>query len=325
MKKRYVSIVISILLVTSGLYGCGNKAVSFDTSNPEEKASISQIFAFGDSFSDNGGSLKVSTEVMNLPTPITGASILPCDPQSDLYWEGRWSNGKTAVEYLASELDVKLTNYAVGGAKSGKDNYYDWLNSYKKTGVLSQIDWFKSSLKNGKADSDALYFIFVSANDYFYHMDYNTPDSIKELSAQTVKNINTAVTTLSKLGAKKFMLVSCVDLSIEPWEVSNSRIAQAEEYTTNVNTALSGGLNDLMDKLNVDIIYFDYPKEVSQEIRTNPDQYGIKELNKPYEFTSPEIVKSEGNPEEYYFWDEWHPTTTVHKIAGEEMAEEIEQ
>ncbi len=321
MKKRYLSIIISILLVTSVLYGCGDNQ---DSVSSGKENVISQIYAFGDSFSDNGGSMDVSTEIMNSPNPPTGASILPSDPKNDLYWNGRWSNGNTAVECLASDLNVKLTDYAVGGAKSGKDSYYDWLNAYKGTGVLSQIEWFKSSLKDSKADPDALYFIFVSANDYFQHMDYSMPGTLNQLSSQTVKNIDTAVKNLAKLGAKNFMVVSCVDLSIEPWEVSNSRASQAKEFTADVNTALPETLDDLTSNLNIDITYFNYPEKVSEVIRENPSKYGFKELNKSYETTYPEIIKGNGNPDEYYFWDEWHPTKAVHKFAGDEMAKELQ-
>lgn len=323
-KKKFLVLISSLFIISFSLCGYGSSTTS--TSALKSNSQISHIYAFGDSYSDNGGgSLKVSKEIMNLPKPIAGASVLPSDPKkSNLYWNGRWSDGPTAVEDLAADLHVKLTDYAVGGAKSGKDNYYDWINKYKATGVLGQIDAFKSILAGGKADQKALYFIFVSANDYFQHMDFTLPGTIKGLSKQTVQNIQTAVKELSGLGAKKFMVVNSTDLSVVPWEVTNSQTVKAAEYTKDVNSMLPEDLKSLKTTLNVKIILFDHTI-VSKMIRSNPAKYGLKEINKSFERTYPKIVAGKGNPDQYYFWDEWHPTRIVHKIVGDEMAKKIKQ
>lgn len=320
MRKKLLSLISSLFIISFGLYGCANKPVA--ATSLDKKAQISQIYAFGDSYSDNGGSMKISSEIMKLPKLINGASILPSDPKSKLYWNGRWSNGPTAVEVLATDLNIKLTDYAVGGATSGKHNYYDWIDKYKDTGVLGQVDSFKKSLAGQKADPKALYFIFVSANDYFAHMDFTLAGTIKELSKQTVENIDTTTKELSSLGAKNFMIVNCTDLSVVPWEAINSRTSQAKEYTKDVDTELPGNLKILATTLNVKITLFDYTA-VSKKIRSNPSKYGIKEIDKPFERTYPNIVVGKDNPNEHYFWDEWHPTKVVHKIVGDEMAKKI--
>ena len=323
-KKRFFGLMSSLLIISFSLSGCATNAEktlplskTTTTSSP-----VSQIYAFGDSYSDNGESMRISKEVMKLSTPIAGASILPCDPKSKLYWNGRWSDGPTAVENLASDLKVKLTDFAVGGAKSGTDSYYDWLNQYQKTGVLGQIDSFKGKLAGAKADSKALYFIFVSANDFFYHMDYTTPGTIDELSGQTVQNIKTAVKELSALGAKKFMVVNSTDLTAVPWVVANAQTNEAKEFTTNVNTELPGVVKSLGTSLNIKIVLFDHTA-VSKQIRSNPAKYGLKEINKSFEKTYPDVIAGKGDPDQYYFWDEWHPTRIVHKIVGAEMAKEV--
>lgn len=322
MKKKFLSLISSLFIILFGLSGCGTNPATTSTSL-KNKPQISQIYAFGDSYSDNGnGSMKISKEIMNLPKPIAGSSILPSDPKNKLYWNGRWSNGPTAVEVLSADLHVKLTDYAVGGATSGKNNYYDWINKYKNTGVLAQEDWFKKSLAGQKADPNALYFIFVSANDYFQHMDFNMPGTIKELSKQTDQNIETTVKELSDLGAKNFMVVSSTDLSAVPWVVINSQTSSAKEYTADVNTELPKDLKNLDTTLNIKITFFNHTA-VSKKIRSNPIKYGIKEANKSFERTYPNIIVGKDNPNEHYFWDEWHPTKTVHKIVGDEMAKEI--
>ena len=133
-----------------------NNIAEFEFVTSEE--SISQIYAFGDSYSDDGLSLEISTDAVE--AGVADSFILPADPELGLYdEEGRWTNGETAVEVLADNLGVDLTNYAVGGAKSGDGNYYSWLDSFQNTGVFGQINQFNSELAGQPADPDALYFI----------------------------------------------------------------------------------------------------------------------------------------------------------------------
>jgi len=76
------------------------------TATSAASASITHLYAFGDSYSDNGNALKLGTSY-----PLqTG-------------WQGRPSNGPVAIEVLAARLNVPLSDYAVGGAKSGFDNF----------------------------------------------------------------------------------------------------------------------------------------------------------------------------------------------------------
>lgn len=283
---------------------------------------VTQIFAFGDSYTDDGRSQKISREIMDDPEKPSEAFILPSDPQYNLYWQGRWSNGPTAVEILANNLDVKLTNYAVGGAKGGYENYYTWIDKYQKTGVLGQIEQFKSSLQGKKADPNALYFIFISANDYFHFMDYSLPGTIKETADQSVTNISIAVSKLADLGAQKFFIVNSTDLSVVPWEVISNRTESAAAFTSRVNEKLPETINNLEEELNISILLFDHTL-ISQEIRDNPEMYGLTELNKPCERTYPEIKIAAPNQDEYYFWDEWHPTRVVHEIVGKEMTKAL--
>lgn len=71
------------------------------------------LYAFGDSYSDNGAGEHFTTVLSQ--QKVRDAQALP----GPLYWKGRWSNGPTAVEDLAHTLKVPLSDYAIGGAKSG--------------------------------------------------------------------------------------------------------------------------------------------------------------------------------------------------------------
>lgn len=310
-KFNLVKIVVSTTAVSLATVSTISKvnAASFD--------SISQIYAYGDSYSDDGLSLEISTAAVNASVP--GSFILPADPALGLYDNaGRWTNGQTAVEVLSQNLQVSLTDYAVGGAKSGDGNYYSWLDSFQNTGVFGQIEQFTTELSGESADADALYFIFASANDLFEYTDFGLPGTVTELAAQTVDNIEESVTRLSALGAEQFLVVNSSDLGILPGVIEFGQVEAATLFTEEVNNLLPQTLNTLDRELDVEIALYDHVA-ISNEIRSNPQNYGLSNIEDACQPVFPvEPVCSA--PDEYYFWDEYHPTRRVHQIIGEDMA-----
>jgi len=240
-------------------------------------------------------------------------------PASDLYWQGHWTNGPTAVEVLADHLQVPLTDYAVGGAKSGNGNAIHWMDLYEDTGVLGQIDKFKATLKNGQADSHALYFIFASANDFFEHEDSSLPGTLPDLADQAIANMETAVSRLAEMGAKRFLVVNSTNLSIMPFAIAQGLADRAAEFQTRFNSELPIRMDTLESRFGVEITLFDYIA-ISNKIRNNPAQFSLKNLTEPCQPVFFVVGSVCSSPDEYYFWDESHPTRRVHQIVGEAMA-----
>jgi phospholipase/lecithinase/hemolysin len=312
--------------------------------NAATAADFSAIYAFGDSYSDNGdagvmSSSTLSRSILAGATPPKDATQLPAAADSEYMKAGggRWSNGPTAVEVMAVRLNATLTDFAVGGAKSGEDNYYAWLDSPQKSGVLGQIAKFRSTVPNG-ADPDALYFIFIGANDYFQAEDnnlfanlppINDAAKIGAIADGTVANIVTAVRNLGDAGAKHVMVVNSTDLSLVPWENFYERTADAAAFTARVNSTLPGALSALASETGIDVFAFDHTA-VSAKIVADPAGHGLSELKQPCRLTwYPDQAKAAAtptcsNPDGHYFWDEWHPTAAVHRIVGEAMAEAVQ-
>lgn len=314
MSKSFYSNALKIVI--AGAAFSFNSVISVSEVYAASFDSISQIYAYGDSYSDDGLSLEISTAAVNAGVP--GSFILPADPASGLYDpEGRWTNGKTAVEVLSQNLQVSLTNYAVGGAKSGNGNYYGWLDSFQNTGVFGQIEQFSNEV-GGEADEDALYFIFASANDLFEYTDFGLSGTVEELAAQTVENIGESVSRLSALGAEQFLVVNSSDLDILPGVIEFGQTAEAAVFTDEVNSLLPQELEILTQILGVEIALYDHVA-ISNEIRANPANYGLTNINDPCQPVFPVEPRCTA-PDEYYFWDEYHPTRRVHQIVGEDMA-----
>ncbi|WP_019509141.1 SGNH/GDSL hydrolase family protein [Pleurocapsa sp. PCC 7319] len=312
MSLSEVSLIPETLITTAG------KTFKLATTNDE---SISQIYAFGDSYSDDGLSLEISTAAVEAGVP--DSFILPADPELGLYDEsGRWTNGLTAVEVLSENLGVDLTDYAVGGAKSGDGNYYSWLDSFQNTGAFGQVDRFTAELAGQPADSDALYFIFASANDLFEYTDFGLPGTVEELAEQTVENIVESVSDLAELGAEKFLVVNSSDLGILPGVIEFGQVEEATLFTEEVNNLLPQELETLESELAIDIELYDHVA-ISDEIRSNPENYGLTNVDAPCQPVFP-VEPPCDNPDEYYFWDEYHPTRRVHEIIGEDMADFVD-
>lgn len=323
MKKKLVFMftimLVCIFVFTDNKCLASTKKVN-DVVTVPQFGEITKVVAFGDSYSDNGQAKKISTEIMADPNRPKDAYLKPSD---ELYWNGRYSNGHTAVEVLAEKLGVQLTNYATGGATTGEKNYSDWTDYLGNTGVLGQIEKFKKSLNTGEADSDALYFIFASGNDYFKFMDYSMEGTVEKVADNAVNNIKTAIKRLTNIGCKKFFVVNSSDLTLVPYEIQNHRTKSAKAFVNRVNTQLPETLKELQKNLNIKIMMFDLPK-ISDKIMKNPRKYGLVVLNKECEGTYPKVKPAHANQDEYYFWDEWHFTRVVHKIFGEEMYSKVQ-
>ncbi|OOV91024.1 SGNH/GDSL hydrolase family protein [Pseudomonas sp. MF4836] len=276
------------------------------------------LYAFGDSYSDNGASDQLTREM--LAQQVKDAQRLP----GDLYWKGRWSNGPTAVEVLAQELDLALSDFAVGGAKSGHNNYYAWMTPYRDTGVSGQIDAYLTSAKGGKADPQALYFIFISANDFFEYADFAHKEPVADLAASSIDNIRSAVGRLAKAGARHFMVVGSTDLSHGPAVVAGGQAEQARTYQQLLQQQLPGRLVADGKQWGVDITYFDHIA-FSDRLRRNAAAEGLSQLDQPCQPTYPQVQTACSRPDAYFYWDEWHPTRKVHALAGKAMAKALGQ
>lgn len=337
-----------------------------------KNAPINTIYAFGDSYTDGGTSgamsaFNLSKIVMTQPPAPPkpprhpDAQWLPGSPESQYVkiGNGRWTNGPTAVEVLATEIGASLTNYAVGGATTGEGNYCTWLDSQFKTGLLGQIAQFDAD--KPKLDSvhpsdapesqdseapelfmssrfeDALFSVFASANDYFKAEDeyfathgaaIGSPEKLADLVDQSIVNTEVAIRRLAQLGAKRFLVVGSTDLSIVPWEVTHHRTEDAQFFTETFNARLLLLTTRLRQDLEVEMTFFDHAK-FSETLRLVAKEYGLTELNTPCTLTQnpdPSFVGENPickNPEAHYFWDEYHTTQEVGRLAGRAMKQAL--
>lgn len=192
----------------------------------------------------------------------------------------------------------------------------------RDTGVLGQIADYLKAAEAHKADPNALYFIFISANDFFEWADFSHPESIDVLGQKSVANIRKATEMLVTAGARHVMVVGSTDLSHVPAVVQGNQVKNAADYQRILEQKLPNLLTTMAKAQHVSLIYFDH-LAFSNKLRAAPDGAGLKNLDSPCQPTYPEVKPVCENPDSYYYWDEWHPTRKVHSLAAEAMLETL--
>lgn len=276
---------LSLALATQGAFAA--------LANP-----FSQLYFFGDSLSDNGNAFLYS------------GGVVP-DPAD--YVDGRFSNGPVAAEIMADALGLSLTDFAVGGAKTGEDiNGFDsYIHPLDGTGMQAQVAMFSALLGGSAADPNALYGVWGGPNDYF---------EVGLTPPETVANLVTLISDLYALGARNFFVPNMPDLGLTPRFVGTANQGAMTDLAALVNTLLDGGLATLQLSLpDARIIPFD-TFNFLRGVVDDPVPLDLANVTDACLFT-PSCVGDPDAQSNYLFWDGVHPTAAAHQILGTAFAE----
>lgn len=280
MRKIIVGIVLALVTFMA--------ALTFSTQRSEP---INQLVIFGDSLSDTGTVFQA-----------TNGSYPPDPP----YFQGRYSNGRVWVEYLAERLGLaagQINNLAYGGSTtSGGSNSL-------VPGLLNQV---RSFTQTPQVNATALYVLWAGANDYLQ----GTSDA-----ATPVKNIMDAVSALSQAGAKRVLVTNLPNLGQLPATRSGANAANLTALTQSHNQGLRRALKLLgQQQPELEVITLD-ANALYQAAITQPAQFGFTNV------TGACISGSSAcsNPDQFLFWDGIHPTMTAHQILGKQAFADIEE
>ncbi|AVH69882.1 SGNH/GDSL hydrolase family protein [Nostoc sp. 'Lobaria pulmonaria (5183) cyanobiont'] len=245
---------------------------------------ITELYVFGDSLSDTGMVFR-ATGGMYPPNPT--------------YFQGRYSNGRVWIEYLAESLHLsskQTNNFAYGGSTTGSVG-----NSYVPS-LLNQVQSFTQT--HQKTNSDALYVLWAGANDY-----------LQGVSSATipVKNVTTAINSLTDVGAKKILVANLPDLGQLPATRNSANSVNLSALTQAHNQGLRRSLKVLSQQhSDLEIVQLD-ANTLYRDAIANPAAFNFTNV------TSPCLSGSSicSNPDQFLFWDGIHPTAAAHRIIGE--------
>ncbi len=279
------------------------------------------IYVFGDSFSDTGNSFQFTNEL----------SPLLAIPPSPPYYLGRFSNGPVAVELLPLQLVTfeQANNFAFGGARTGRGNSNeDDLGGVDLPGLLDQIDAFAASVGSSGANPNGLYLVGAGTNDFLDTLagipilnDAIVADPAGLIS-QARDNLITAITNLENLGAKTFVLLNLPNLARLPFIRIEGVPREASAISRAFNASVSLEVNNLrFTGSEANVIEVDLFGAL-ESVAANPSDFGFTNVTDPLLFV-PNYPINPPNPQEYFFWDLFHPTTQGHEVFAATISQTI--
>jgi phospholipase/lecithinase/hemolysin len=291
----------------------------------------SVLFVFGDGLSDNGNGY-----------PIANYPISPPNARN-------WTNGPTAVDYLATSFGINLkpstqggTNYAYGGAATGPvPGAFGVTNNYAttyvhvpapglsapnpafagfgNTGVNSQVARFLSD--NPAYDpATALFFLWAGPDDLLISSTLGNPAILPGTVANALNNLGAEILTLYADGARNFLVPNIFDLSLTPEALRRSPAEQAGLYALSLGFA--NGQAVMLDSLEglpgINILRFD-AFSFYQQVFANPAAYGFTNVTDAC-LTAGGLCAA---PSSYLSWDGYYLTTAAHQVLADQFRNSV--
>lgn len=243
--------------------------------------SFSSVIVYGDSLSDNGN--------------LYAAIGYPPAP----YYNGRFSNGPVAVEQLAAKIGAPLYDFAWGGATSGIGNYVDGGTQtssglFGLPGMIPELIGSAPLLSSPIVPS-SLFVVWGGANDF---VSGGSP-------VVAAEDIDFIVSSLQADGAQHILVPGMPNLGLTP-----------DYYGDAAATAYSVEFNNLLQaSLPKGAIYFN-TFGLMTEVVDDPAAFGLTDVTDPC-FNGVSVCS---DPNQYLFWDGFHPTTAADTIVADEFA-----
>lgn len=214
------------------------------------------FYVFGDSLADTGNVWLTTRALRQQP------ALPPSESPNLTYFQGRFTNGPVAFEYLWHALSGHApgtagalvpyiaspvlgpkgaVNFAFGG--TGTPILDQTPGGLYAPGLRGQVELFALGLRGRKPSKKALYAIVTGANDYS-PTPYNTPIA----PAEVVENISTAVRRLYSIGARDILLLSLPDIGLTPQAIAAGTSAIGSQLTAEHNARLSEAVVQLQQR-----------------------------------------------------------------------------
>mgnify|MGYP003337631967 FL=1 len=261
---------------------------------------LTKLAVIGDSYSDAGNS--------GLLTQSHGYPAFP----APYYAGGRFSNGPVAVEKLWTLFNPSLpplkpslspggSDYAVGGATSGLDSYFQVAVDmppplaplYAGTSAQGQLLALLPTLTPGSFDPSSTLFVYwMGPNDGLYWLTTGkTPGNLYsntgpqqataiELLQNSMSNIGTGVQALINNGAQHVLVPNLMDFGKAPaFSADPNQAAAVTALSKGFNTGIEQTLKQLQAiNPGVDLMTFD-TYGLFEKIFAAPGSYGFNNIS----------------------------------------------
>jgi cholinesterase len=261
---------------------------------------FSQLIVFSGSLTDTGNHASVNGGT--LPPP---------------YYKNRISDGPVAVDIIASRLGLSSdpslhligkqagTNYAVLHASAAGNLPID---------MPQQIAAYLGPRHN-VADPDALYFVFIGANDIIAASIEQDERKSEAALKNGIKAIDDGVRKLHAAGARIFYAPNNINLGIAPVARSFGISARVTEKTQVFNRMFEKELRKLERELDINIFRFDFYK-FGEDMVATLDKTGFTNAT---DSCLQLLPQGKCDLNRFAFFNDLLPTKRIHELFGNAM------
>ena len=276
-------------------------------------AQFDGLVVFGDSLSDVGNVEQVTALLPGIPTT-----------PGPFYFDGRFSNGPNYVDGLAAGLglgpvDNSLSGgsiYAYGGARTSGTPFPE---NVVIQDVDDQIDLYLAA--NPFAGATDLFVVFAGGNDVVAALNGGSASDVQAAAQGLAGDIG----RLYDAGARSILSPNLPDLGLTPRYRSDPAAANA--LSVAFNDALDAALDDLeLTRPDLELFRLDV-FGLFNDLVANPSAAGLVNVSDPAApglFPGAESYDTSliaPDPNQYLFWDDFHPTAAGHaRLADAALA-----
>jgi outer membrane lipase/esterase len=234
----------------------------------------------------------------------------------------RTTNGPNVIDVfagkygLSSEPSLHLTgeqaglNYAVLHANAAGDSPAD---------LPGQVRAYLDS--HSRADSKALYFVFIGANDIVSATVAPTDEQARAILNDAIDAVDSAFRDLHAAGARTFYAPNNVNIGRAPIALQFGVSARATELTLLFNRMWERKLRQLERQLGVVIFRFDFYRQIEDII----DVAGILGFTDVTHSCVALLPSGQCDLNRFGFINELLPTQRIHEFFGNALAESLAQ
>ena len=271
--------------------------------HPRREAQYSAFFEFSGALSDTGNY-----------DSVHGRSPSP-------YFEGRTTNGLVAGELLAESLGlsadpslhlvgpVRGTNFAVRDALASGDRHGD---------LAGQVSAYLDS-RDGRADPNALHFVFNGGNDVIQAVMTTDHAGAAQVLLDAVDGLERAICRLIEAGARSIMAPDFIDVSLVPAVRKGPDVERARLISEFYNQSFRRMLKRVESQFNVRLIHWSFDAFLKKLIN-HGEEFGLSNTTDPCEAL---LSKGACDSRTFVYLTEVFPTARVHELMAAAMKRAI--
>ncbi|KAI3453091.1 hypothetical protein Pfo_009754 [Paulownia fortunei] len=315
-------------------------------------SNVPAIFIFGDSIFDAGNNHYNRNCTAQADFPPYGSTFFH-------HPTGRFTNGRTVPDFISQFIGIPLQkpfleaqleivngtrkNYPSNGinfASAGSGVLRATNNDSGVTPIQVQLQQFQTLVEQNHIDrklvKESLFFLESGSNDIFsYFYPFDTPTLTPDAYVQSMlTEVDKFVDKIYKLGARRIAVfalgpVGCVPArTLLPGAPVTKCYGKMNKMVKNYNMGLENVVKALPVRYPGAIGVFGAVYKTVQVFRANPKRYGFADVDSAccgYGSLGGEVqCGKEGyklckNPNEYLFWDFFHPSERTYKLVSKAL------